>query len=294
MAAAAVPSDLGGAIQSQATSPGGESAVYATEEILVSADRLGTEQWRFEFGPVIDRRGVSLTDCAYSADGAVVWLYLPEMCTGRGVNDRWLTLDAADGTVLDETALTVPGGGQGALHFPHPDGVHMLLDVGCGQDGSYVHLGRTDQGRMICSPWPSAASPTFGELCITDIAADGNRVAATDHAGTEVSVLDFPSGNAELRFTLADFGFDVDADQLSTVFLRNASFLDQKTVLVQFVGETDEPDPDRPAPDWADAGLGEFQDFTAYQVVDLTEQRVIGPADADGAHDGPRPRSLAL
>jgi outer membrane protein assembly factor BamB len=296
MATAAVPSDLDGEVESQATAPGGEQTVYATGDLLVSVDRAGTRQWRYEFGPRAEPMGNSRTGCAYAGDGSAVWLYRPDVYAGRGEADRWIALDAATGAVLGEAALPVPGGGQGALHHPHPDGVHMLLDVGCGQDGTYTFLGRIDRGRMDCSPWPGAETPAFGDMSVTDLSADGGRVLAVGFDDGAVSVLDFPSGSVVWRLALADFGFDLEADRLETAFLWDARFLDERTALIEFKGETgefdEEEDDDANDPDWAASGLGEFEDYAAYQVIDLASRRVLGPADATGARDGDRPRFL--
>jgi hypothetical protein len=281
--------DIEGEVRAQATAPNGEQSVFATDDVLVSADRSGQVQWRHAFGPRGESVGVARPSCRYSGDGSVVWLYRPDVYSGRGEADRWIALDAATGAVLGDAVLKVPGG-HGAMHFPHPDGTHMLLDVGCGQDGSYGFLGRIDQDRMACSPWPDAAASTFGNLVIAALAADGRRVLAVDHDATEVALLDFPSGIVSWRFALADFGFDLEADQLETAFLWDARFLDDRYVLVEFKGETSESGEDEP--EWTAAGLGDFEDYTAYQVIDLEERRILGPADAAGDHNGHRPRFL--
>lgn len=155
---------LGEDVQSRALSPSGDHAAIATRDLLACVDRTGNELWRFEFGPVTGREGLSRSDCRYSLDGTVVWLYRPDDYAGRGDIDRWFALHAATGEVIGDAPLPTPGG-------------------------------------------------------------------ETGEAGDDAS-------------------------------------------------------------DWAAAGLGELEEFTAYQAIDLQERRVIGPADADGSHTGRRPRFL--
>ena len=285
------PPDLGGEIQSQAAGPNGEQAVYATADVLVSVDRNGKERWRYDFGLRRKAMGNSWTNCAYSGDGAVVWLYRPDMYADRGDDDRWIALDAATGAILGEALLPVPGG-HGASHHPHPDGVHMMLDVGCGQDGAYTFLGWVDHGRMDWSAWPSPVSPMFGDLSVTGLSADGRRVLAVGFDDRAINILEFPSGTVAWRLDLADFGFDMEDDRLKTAFLWHARFLDERTALITVKGETGELDEDEDKPVWAASGLGEFEDYAAFQVIDIASQRVLGPADATGARDGDRPRFL--
>ncbi|MCD0446348.1 PQQ-binding-like beta-propeller repeat protein [Glycomyces sp. A-F 0318] len=288
---APTPPDRNGDLQSHATGPDGNQAVYATADVLVGVDRSGKERWRYDFGPRGKTMGNTRTSCVYSGDGAVVWLYRPDMYVGRSETDRWIALDAATGTVLGEAALPVPGG-HGAIHYPHPDGVHMLLDVGCGQDGTYTFLGRINRGHLDWSAWPTAAAPMFGNLSITDLSADGRHVLAVSFDDGAVTVIDFPSGTVAWRLDLADFGFDLERDRLETVFVWDARFLDERTALIACNGETGGLDEDDDEPDWAASGVGECADYVAFHVVDVASRRLLGPADATGARDGDRPRFL--
>ena len=278
---------LGEDVQSRALSPSGDHAAIATRDLLACVDRTGNELWRFEFGPVTGREVLSRSDCRYSLDGTVVWLYRPDDYAGRGDIDRWFALHAATGEVIGDAPLPTPGG-HGASQFLHPDGIHILLDVGCGQDGSYLFKGWIDQGRMASTPWPSADAPDFGDQRIADVSEGG--VMVFDHEGDEVAFLDFPSGTATWKLPLEDLGYDLETDRLETVCLWSGRYLDGRIAVVELRGETGEAGDD--ASDWAAAGLGELEEFTAYQAIDLQERRVIGPADADGSHTGRRPRFL--
>ena len=70
---------------------------------------------------------------------------------GRGEGgDRWLVLDAVDGRVVAEALL--PTVGQGAHQVVHPDGRHVLLDVGEGQDGCTCSMAGGAKTASTCMP----------------------------------------------------------------------------------------------------------------------------------------------
>ncbi|MDN3239531.1 hypothetical protein [Glycomyces tritici] len=274
-------------IKAQSRDESGGRVAIATRDFLVCLDRAGTELWRFDFGPREDGPGSAWSNCRFSRDGAVVWLYRPDMYSGHGPADRWFALDAATGAILGDAALPTVGG-QGGHHHLHPDGVHVLLEVGCGQDGSYLFKGRIDQGALDWAPWPVADSPDQCDQRIAALAPDGSQVMAFEYNDTAVTFYGFPSGAVQWQIPMEEFGFDLEADQLETVFLWSGRYVDDTTALVEMKGETGEIE--EGAPDWAADGLEEWTDYRAYQAVDLIERRVIGPADAAGAHTGRRPR----
>jgi len=267
----------------------GKRIAIATSDFLVCLDPTGTELWRFDFGPSKGELASARTNCRFSLDGAVVWLFRPDRYSGHGDTDRWFALDAATGAVIGDAALTTAGG-QGGYQVVHPGGVHVLLEVGCGQDGVFVFKGRIVEGRMECEPWPFADDPFRCDQRIGAISPDGKQVMTFEYDDKAVAFLDFPSGASHWRIPVQDFGFDADADQIETVFIWSGRYLDHRTALVEFKGETGELDEDETEPDWAAAGLGEYADYRAYQAVDLAERRLLGPADADGARTGRRPR----
>lgn len=271
----------------QSRDESGDRIAIATGDLLACLDTTGTELWRFDFGPRSEAPGGARTNCRFSLDGSAVWLYRPDLYSGRGPSDRWFALDAATGAILGDAALPTVGG-YGGHHLVHPDGVHVLLEVGCGQDGAYLFKGRIEQGAMAWAPWPVADDPERSDQRIGALAPDGTQVMAFEYDDKAVTFLDFPSGAAQWRIPLEEFGFDLETDQIETVFLWDGRYLDDTTALVEFKGETGEIEDD--TPEWAEAGLDEWSDYRAYQAVDLVARRVIGPAAADGAHTGRHPR----
>jgi outer membrane protein assembly factor BamB len=280
------------AVESHAVHPDGTRAVFATRDALVCVDRDGTEVWRFDFSPSSPQAGIAQADCTYSRDGTAVWLYRPDVYAGRGDDDCWFVLDASDGAVIGDAALPTFGG-HGASQFVHPDGIHVLVDVGCGQDGSFVFLGRIDDGRLAWRPWPEADDPDFGTQCVVDVSADGRHVMAIEHDGCEVVFYDFATAEARLRIAVEEFGFDEGG--LESVYLtqEKSRIIDERIAVVQLYGETGEADEpgelESTSPEWSEAGVGSLSDFVAYQAIDFIDGCIIGPSSVDGVHDGELP-----
>ncbi|MEV0674908.1 hypothetical protein AB0I60_00155 [Actinosynnema sp. NPDC050436] len=240
-------------------------AAYVTGDELVAVDRTGAVLWRYGFGPVVRARYSAEGACAFSPDGGSVWLYLPDAMAGRGDGgDRWLVLDAATGEVRAQAALDSEG--HGGRHFPHPDGVHVLLDVGEGQDGVRVYRGRLDGtapgGSLDLHAYP------WGDRILLGVAPDGHRFLTADHAQEDVALHTFPDGEVVARLAVDDFGHDP-----GEVFVEwSGGFLDAATAVVALVGETD------------------GEDWTRYHLVDVEGGQPLGVLDTppDGS-EGIRP-----
>ncbi|WP_125611724.1 hypothetical protein [Actinomadura sp. WAC 06369] len=247
-----------------AASPDLEHAVYTTDKELVCVGRDGTPRWRMDFGAAPTPYMNGRASCAFSQNGEVVWLYRPDMALrGAGHTDQWFALDAATGAVLGQTDLG--SGGHGAFHFAHPDGEHMLLDVGEGQEGSRVYRGRLEGGGISVTEY--AWDGLF------DLSPDGRRMLTVeDVPGTllqQLRVRTFPDGQEEIAVQADSFGYDEDRHE--TFFIGwIVGFLDARTAIVSVHGERvtalDEfGDPE------------DFEDFQENYLVDVHVGRVLRP-----------------
>ncbi|WP_055713062.1 hypothetical protein [Streptomyces torulosus] len=85
--------------------------------------------------------GLEHGSCRISDDGRLVWAHVvaPEE---HGGQEYWAVLDARDGREL--ARLPLDSAASGSHHVSHPDGVHMGLSIGMGQDGLLLHWARWD------------------------------------------------------------------------------------------------------------------------------------------------------
>ncbi|MER5730263.1 hypothetical protein ABT084_18320 [Streptomyces sp. NPDC002138] len=83
--------------------------------------------------------------CRVSDDGRLVWAHV--VAEGE-YEECWVVLDARDGAELARVPLDSVT--SGSNHLSHPDGVHMGLGIGMGQDGILLHWARWD-GHTVTS-----------------------------------------------------------------------------------------------------------------------------------------------
>ncbi|MFA1538466.1 hypothetical protein [Actinomadura monticuli] len=230
-------------------------AVYATRHAVVCVGRDAGEQWRYELRPRSGERYGHRPACAFSLDGAEVWVYRPDAMAGRGPTDRWVVLDAGSGEVRGEAALETAG--HGGEHFRHISGTCVLLDVGEGQDGTVIYRGAlTGEGLELHRyPW--------GDRCLIDFAPDGARFMTVNHDQGDVAFHDFPGGGVLLRLPLDAFGHD--ADDASVEW--SGGYLEADTVIVTVGGETEDG-----------------EDWHRHYRVDPSDGNVLGPFDAGSQH----------
>jgi len=154
----------------------------STSMRAVGAD--GRQRWEYPYlRPLTDTtRGSAIV----TADGTRVWATIPAEATSDGF-DHWLVLDSRHGTVLAQTPIEAVG--AGAEHFRHPDGVHVGLDVGEGQDGSVLFWGRIEHGQL--HHW----QPGNG-LVLAGLSPTGDRYLTIAHDQSVAAVYTFPAGDA--------------------------------------------------------------------------------------------------
>jgi hypothetical protein len=152
-------------------------AVFAGRTSMRAVDSDGRQQWEYPYlRPLTDTTRGSIT---VTADGLRVWATFPAETTSDGL-DHWLVLASKDGTVLAEA--TIEAIGVGAEHFQHPDGVHVGLSVGEGQDGARVFWGRIEKGQL--HHWQAG-----NDLGLADLSPSGDRYLTITHDQSEAAAV---------------------------------------------------------------------------------------------------------
>ncbi|MFF6774498.1 hypothetical protein ACFY8W_13145 [Streptomyces sp. NPDC012637] len=138
--------------------PDGTFAVFSGQRSVRAANADGTTRWVYGHAcwdpqvghphtgdPAQICPGYESGSCHVSADGRFVWAHVV-LTAGDDPDDYqegWVVLDAEDGRELTRLPLA-DSYAAGSHHLVHPDGVHMGLCVGMGQDGVLVYWGRWD------------------------------------------------------------------------------------------------------------------------------------------------------
>ncbi|MFE9689286.1 hypothetical protein [Micromonospora sp. NPDC005806] len=236
--------------------------VYATTDDVRCVDRDGRTLWRLDFGPRPEQGILNArVSCAFSVDERLVWIYRPDAMAMRGDGlDRWLVVDAATGDLRADVEL--PSVGHGGEHFAEPDGVHMLLDVGEGQDGSRVFRGRLTEAGIELSDdlWD-------GDRTVIGFAPDGRHVMTVHHEQEDAAFHTWPDGAVAVRVPLAAFGHEC-----GDAFVEWAGgYLDGDAAVVAVAGEDEETE----------------QEWYRHHLVDVRTGEVRGgfPAETRHAYD---------
>jgi hypothetical protein len=172
---------------SVAVSPSGDVAVFAGVHALRAVDSTGAVRWEIRHGcwsaAVCTEAHASFSEyaddyrhghadsgsAAFSSDGKLLWAHIRNYA-GRDMEEEWLILDPADGTVLTRAAtMTV---GSRSFHFPHPNPAYMGLTVGEGDEDSPVLWGHWDGTRLTVHRFVEevflAVSPSGEHFLTTD------------------------------------------------------------------------------------------------------------------------------
>ncbi|MER8234647.1 hypothetical protein [Streptomyces sp. NPDC094049] len=140
-------------------SPDGSFAVFAGQRAVRAVTADGGTLWEYEHTcwgsplghshPAAGRgpcQGYEHGSCRVSDDGRFVWAHV--LAPGEEYQEVWSVLDARDGRELARIPLG-DSEASGSQHFSHPDGVHMGLCVGMGQDGVLLFWARWDGTRPV-------------------------------------------------------------------------------------------------------------------------------------------------
>ncbi|WP_238012135.1 hypothetical protein KZZ52_14195 [Dactylosporangium sp. AC04546] len=210
-----------------AVAPDLSRAVYATPSRVNCIDRDGATLWQLDFPRASSERPNAYNRCDFSLDGTVVWVYRPDGMARSGA-DKWLAVDAGTGQILAQADLGSVG--HGGEHIAHPDGVHMLLDVGEGQDGTRVYRGRLDGDRIEVFEYE------WGNRVLVSMTSDGSHVMTVDHDNADAAFHTYPDGVVVAQVPIEALGFEpLDA------FIEYAGgYVDDSTAVVTVAGETED------------------------------------------------------
>ncbi|SNT57753.1 hypothetical protein [Actinacidiphila glaucinigra] len=140
-------------------SPDGTFAVFSGQRAVRAVGRGGETLWEYRhacWGPAIGHPhtgdeqevcpGNEHGSCRVSEDGRFVWAHVVVEPADDEWEERWVVLDARDGREL--ARLPLDSAASGSHQLSHPDGVHMGLCIGMGQDGVLLHWARQDGGEL--------------------------------------------------------------------------------------------------------------------------------------------------
>jgi hypothetical protein len=140
-------------------SPDGTFAVFSGQRAVRAMGRDGKTLWEYRhncWGPELGHphtgdeqevcRGLEHGSCRISDDGRLVWAHVVAEPEPGGWEERWVVLDARNGREL--AWLPLESAAAGSNHLSHPDGVHMGLSIGMGQDGILLHWARWDGEKL--------------------------------------------------------------------------------------------------------------------------------------------------
>lgn len=145
---------------------------------------------------IVDRRGAVLrrfphpawdaftgSSCFFDAQGRLWYIRPYDEATESGV---LTVLDAASGATVSEQEVNSDIGHFGLFPLPSLDGA--LIDVSCGQDGSFLHLARLTGAGLTVEDYP------FDDRTMPSLSPGGGEFATGAHSGNAVKVHAFPGG----------------------------------------------------------------------------------------------------
>ncbi len=173
-------------------SPDGRFAVFSGQRAVRAVGVGGETLWEYRhgcWGPEIGHphsgdeqqvcRGFESGSCRVSDDGRLVWAHVVREPDAGAWQECWVVLDARDGREL--ARLPLESVASGSHQLSHPDGTHMGLCVGMGQDGILVHWARWD-GEQLTS-WDNEGST---DRILTDVHPKHPGFLTVEHNGADL------------------------------------------------------------------------------------------------------------
>ncbi|WP_030861134.1 hypothetical protein [Streptomyces sp. NRRL S-37] len=226
-------------------SPDGTFAVFSGQRAVRAMGTDGKTLWEYRhhcWGPELDHphtgdeqevcRGSEHGSCRVSDDGRLVWAHVVAEPEPGDWQERWVVLDARDGRELGWLPLA-DSAAAGSHHLSHPDGVHMGLCIGMGQDGILLHWARWDGGK------PTGWDVNEGlDRILADVHPGHPGFLTVEHYGADLR-LHALDGTviAEQEPEPAD-----DEDEDETYWDHVCGFVDADTVIASTVDADEDPE----------------------------------------------------
>jgi hypothetical protein len=171
----------------------GTFAVFSGQRAVRAVGAGGQVLWEYRhscWGPEIGHphtgdeqevcRGLEHGSCRISDDGRLVWAHVVVEPEEDNWVECWVVLDARDGHEL--ARLPLDSAAAGSHQLSHPDGVHMGLCIGMGQDGILLHWARWDGKKL--SSWDNG---TMSRI-LMDVHAAHRGFLTVEHCGANLQL----------------------------------------------------------------------------------------------------------
>lgn len=194
-------------VRNQTIAPSLQRAVYASADAVLCFSSDGDLVWRYDLGTSpVQSFGRKYPNCTFSTDGTSVWVYRPDAMARRRRHDTLVVLNSDDGEVVAEATLSTVG--EGAELIQHPDGRHVLLGVGEGQDGSKIFRATLTAGGIDLDRYE------WDDRCLVDVAPDGQSFITIAHNQKNATLHRFPKGEVIHHMPIAAFGYHENVSRI--------------------------------------------------------------------------------
>lgn len=178
-------------------SPDASFAVFSGQRAVRAVSEGGETLWEYRhscWGPLVGHthtgdeqevcRGLEHGSCHVSDDGRLVWAHVVvggHDRDGEDWHECWVVLDARNGREL--ARLPLESAAAGSHHVSHPDGIHVGLCIGMGQDGILLYWARWD-GEKLTS-WDLNEGM---DRILTDVHAGHAGFLTVEHYGADLQL----------------------------------------------------------------------------------------------------------
>jgi hypothetical protein len=190
-------------------------AVAGRDEVSL-IDLRGQVLWSTRHHPW-GEGGSESGSCAFDVQGQHVWATVPSKN-----GDVWQVLDAKNGKVLGFAPLHCNAAGSEVLI--HPDGEHVGLSVGEGQDAVRIYWGSFRNGQL------QVVEHDRQDRVLCDIHPSGKMFLTTPHGEGPVALHSFPSGRVVATCDPSDLDTDIE-DSFDFV----AAFINEEMIIAPMI-----------------------------------------------------------